>query len=157
MVARGKGPSSAVADLMCHDMAFFADFGIESQRKLPYPLIALRRDKERSHESVSPDRNWDLSLLGDATHSHKGLLDLICRFPSIYTDRLHIAIAGAVLGLEVHLLDGNYGKNAEVFDLSLRENFSKVTLSAWRDINWSDLTGFNPIGHSGYDGGVSHG
>lgn len=156
-VARGAGASAQVAEFACHDMAFFSDFSIAPQQSLPYPLLALRRDKERNAAALTPDRNWDLSLLGNAWSPHRGFLELVARFAVIFTDRLHIAIAGAVLGADVRLLDGNYGKNAEVYEMSLHPTFPTVQLCEWDQVDWNGVIGMNPIGVSGYERGATGG
>lgn len=154
LVSRASGPSGTAADLICHDMAFYLEMPpVPRTDALKYPLICLRRDKERNQASIDPDRNWDVSLLGTAMHDHLGLLKLVDRFEHIYTDRLHVAIAGAMLGKRVVLLDGNYGKNAGVFNLSLKENYSNVQFAEWEEVDWSAVVGTSKIGVPGYAGG----
>lgn len=153
LVARGQGKSLQCADLFCHDMAFAVEVTESSRSLLPYPLIAFRRDKERSSLSISPDRNWDLSLLGDSFTEIGSLLRIVGRFSEVWTDRLHIGIAGALMGARVHLLEGNYGKVEEVFGASIRHRFANVTFHEWVDVDWSSVTGISPIGVSGYPEG----
>lgn len=139
----------------CHDMAFFCEPRASFEDPLPYPLIALRRDKERHHSSIDPDRNLDISLLGNADSAASGFFELVGRFDEIFTDRLHVAIAGAMLGKSVRLLDGNYGKNRGVFDGSLRSNYANVRLLSWEEFKDMEIVGIKPVGEPGYgEGGV---
>lgn len=137
-------------DNFCHDMAFYCRLPEPKEPEIQYPLIAFRRDKERSVRALNPDRNWDVSLLGTAKTSYLEFMGLIDRFPAITTDRLHVAIAGAMLGKQVELLDGNYGKNSGVFRASLCRNFDNVSLMSWAEIQDKSFTGMTPIGVSGY-------
>lgn len=134
----------------CHDMAFYITLPPPLGQSLTYPLIAFRRDKERSVGAINPDRNWDLSLLGTAETNYVELLRIVDRFDNIFTDRLHIGIAGAMLGKEVCLYDGNYGKNEAVYRASLQSQFPKVSLRKWDDPALSEITGIKPIGVPGY-------
>lgn len=134
----------------CHDLALYCQTQVETTKKLPYPLVALRRDKERHRSAISPDRNWDISLLGTADHDSASFFGLVNRFESVITDRLHVGIAAAMLGCKVRLLEGNYGKNHGVFDASLRENFTNVQFCNWNELRHMDFVGRQPIGISGY-------
>lgn len=48
------------------------------------------------------------------------LINLLRRACCVRTDRLHIALPAALLGLPVELLDNNYGKLSAVWDVSIR-------------------------------------
>lgn len=138
--------------MFCHDMAFFLDPVDPGPPTVPFPLLAFRRDKERSRHAPNPDRNWDLSLLGTADHDAQQFLELVSRFPQVYTDRLHVAIAAGLMGREAFLFDGNYGKNAGVHSASILDNFPTVHLVHW-DGNGQldDVIGMKPIGIPGYE------
>jgi exopolysaccharide biosynthesis predicted pyruvyltransferase EpsI len=58
------------------------------------------------------------------------LLRVIMRFSAVRTDRLHVAIAGALLGKRVELYAGSYYKNRAVYDFSLRR-FRNVRFVDW--------------------------
>jgi exopolysaccharide biosynthesis predicted pyruvyltransferase EpsI len=62
--------------------------------------------------------------------SARFLLRAIDRFETIRTDRLHVAIAGAVLGKAVVLYPGSYFKNRAVYDFSLRP-YPNVKFADW--------------------------
>jgi exopolysaccharide biosynthesis predicted pyruvyltransferase EpsI len=146
-----RADDSGVADVsFCHDMAFFCRVPSLPDQRLGQPLIALRRDKERHADAVDPDRNWDLSLLGTADTDPIEFFGIVNRFLTIFTDRLHIAIAGAMLGRKVLLLDGNYRKNEGVFRASLKPYFSRVELMTWQQFRDRGVSGVRREGEPGY-------
>lgn len=126
--------------LHCPDMAFYYDFPTIDP-SLGYPLLAFRRDKERSDDAIAPFRNWDLPLLGNANQEVKTLIGLVAKFKVVYTDRLHIGIIASMLGRNTHLLDGNYRKNVGVFESTLGPNLNNSQL-----ITWDELKTKNPMG-----------
>ena len=134
----------------CPDMAFYLTVPDLKEAIIDYPLLAFRRDKERNSESPILDRNWDLSLLGDSWTSSSILFEIISRFKVIYTDRLHVSIAAAMIGREVKLLDGNYQKNRRVYSASMENNFANVEFIEWLDFSERKIVGRDPIGKSAY-------
>lgn len=97
-------------------------------------LDAWRGDRERHPMRIS-DEQHDLSRLfalrkGPQLFDQRRLsayffLEAVKRFSSVHTDRLHVAIAGALLGKDVRLYGNSYYKNRAVYELSLRR-FPKV-------------------------------
>lgn len=116
----------------CHDMAFYIDAGVDvfTADRL-WRLFAMRLDQERNPESFVPDRNVDLSALGNSYSTVHQFFELVSRFDVVYTDRLHVAIASCMTGRRVHILPGNYGKSAGVFAASLESNYSNVSMMTW--------------------------
>ena len=55
----------------------------------------------------------------------KDLLDVIGQAEVIFTNRLHVGIAGALLGKRVRLYDNSYGKIRDVYHSSLK-NYALV-------------------------------
>jgi exopolysaccharide biosynthesis predicted pyruvyltransferase EpsI len=100
-------------------------------------LNCFRIDAERTEGPV-PDRNVDVSDLvsfGTETESLTVLgaaifLDYIGRFRAVRTNRLHVAIASALLGLDVEFHANNYYKNRAIFEMSLADAFPNVR---WKD------------------------
>lgn len=97
-------------------------------------LQALRTDAEAT-ALVLPPRNFDLSRLfstsGDmseaACRSAIRLLRVaIRRYPAISTNRLHMAVLGAILGRQVIMRDNSYGKNSDIHDHSIKGRFPNV-------------------------------
>ena len=122
----------------CHDMAFFRSYSRQVERPRGVPLLAFRRDRERHREAIQPDRNFDLSLLGDSWADTEPLLDILRQYRVVYTDRLHLALSSAMMGLHVYLVNGNYPKNERVYRASMKWRLRKVKFSSWKDIK-SDL------------------
>lgn len=135
--SRDKSLSSTDA-IYCPDMAFYLDVE-ESTPTMGRPLVCLRRDRERSPKSLDLERNWDISLLGNSAAPAGGFIDIVSRFPLIYTDRLHVAIAGALSGRQVKLLDGSYPKSRRVYHASMADAFPHVSLLSWSDFRRVDL------------------
>jgi len=110
--------------LFDHDLAFALD-GSPWEKAGHDSLYAFRTDEE-SRLKLLPAPNYDISAMGREYH-HSLLLDILSNFNQIYTDRLHVAIAGALLDKQVHLFRNNYHKIQAVYDYSLRR-YPKVKL-----------------------------
>lgn len=138
---------AAVPDAQfCHDMAFFlgcTDFG------LPVGHGAgrlFRRDKERADGTRRVWPNLDISKRGNAMAPVDGFLRKIASFQEVYTDRLHVGIAAALLGRETHLYSNDYFKIRAIYHSSIQGNFPCVayhdsfdpsvipSMSFWRTI-----------------------
>ena len=65
---------------------------------------------------------------GNAQKSSWCFLEMIRCMQEITTDRLHIAIASALLEKPCNLFDNSYGKNAEVYVHSLKYHSSKIKM-----------------------------
>ncbi len=101
-------------------------------------LASWRSDIEASGDRNVPPAN-DISArfsvpfgrgLAALQISAHFLLRAVGRFEAIRTDRLHVAIAGAVLGKAVVLYPGSYFKNRAVYDLSLH-SYPNVRFASW--------------------------
>lgn len=125
----------------------------EEFSKLPQPKIMLRNsifelknifkskqygnffrtDVERSLEII-PDGNADLSKMYEYGTRNKEicfyttarLMRFINQFDEINTDRLHICIAGALLGKKVNFYPNSYFKCKAVYEQSLKEKYTNV-------------------------------
>lgn len=96
-------------------------------------LNAFRRDAERSEIKI-PNDNCDVSevtnhgtynelaLFSSAIH----LLRLVSSCRQLRTNRLHVAIAGALLGKEVLFYPNSYYKNQAVYEFSMKSRFPNV-------------------------------
>lgn len=100
------------------------------------PITAFRSDVESLH-GEPPEENLDLSellMLHDSTGRNaelgvRLLLGCLARHRAVSTDRLHIAIAAGLLGLDVELRANSYFKCAAVWDHSLRARFPNIRWS----------------------------
>jgi exopolysaccharide biosynthesis predicted pyruvyltransferase EpsI len=82
-----------------------------------------------------PADNIDVSaLLGRAVHPESAVrvtagrfLRFLSAFETIHTNRLHVAIAGALLGKTICMYPNRFYKNRAVYEFSLRDRFPNVT------------------------------
>jgi exopolysaccharide biosynthesis predicted pyruvyltransferase EpsI len=112
---------------------------VTGERAVLPRVVALRADKERSTQARNFEFSVDVSLLGDAFSSVLPLFEIINRFERVVSDRLHIAIAGCLLGKDVTLLPGNYPKSQSVFFSSMRDNYPESSFSEWTDFEFWPL------------------
>lgn len=96
-------------------------------------LNCFRIDAERT-DAPLPERNVDVSDLvsfGTDTEALTALgaavfLEYIGRFRIVRTNRLHVAIAAALLGLDVEFFSNNYYKNRAIYEMSIVGRFPRV-------------------------------
>jgi len=96
-------------------------------------LNCFRTDAESSGRLL-PRHNVDLSLVckcGVATpakafYSASRVFRFINSYDTVRTDRLHMAIAGALLGKQVQFYPNSYYKCAAVYSFSMKERFPNV-------------------------------
>lgn len=140
-----------VTALAAHDMAVGLDMAEEpfstvlalragllgsGRRSL---LRAFRTDIEAALQPVHD--TCDLSALAypsmqtiESIHgSSCALLAALACHSALHTDRLHLAIAGGLLGLSVTLFENNYGKIRAVHEASLAARFPNVRLISAED------------------------
>jgi exopolysaccharide biosynthesis predicted pyruvyltransferase EpsI len=102
-------------------------------------LYAFRLDGEKTEIAI-PQGNVDLSEIFSfglesqyaAYFTAYHLLSFLRRFPAVHTNRLHIAVAGALLGMKVYFHDNSYYKCREVYRFSMKEKFPNVM---WCDVS----------------------
>ncbi len=92
-----------------------------------YQLIAMRRDRESSvtgslirglEQKCDNPVSRDVSMEG----SLSDFVSWVANAETVYTDRLHVAIASAILGKDVSLYGNRYHKNRGVWEYSLRDS-----------------------------------
>ena len=105
---------------LAHDCSFAVDVTcwIDAPVTNCGPLFAFRQDAESLYFDL-PRSNRDISREGYAMASLSSLMEAISSYEQIHTDRLHLAIAGALLNREVFLYPNSYFKNRAVFEHSL--------------------------------------
>lgn len=116
--------------IFCHDMAFHLSPEPAKGRSSLKHLSAFRNDGERDRASTQFEdpANRDVSLEGDGFSTSGGFYDRLREYGTVDTDRLHVAIAGAQLGLAVTLYPGAYPKIESVYRSSLEGTFPNVSL-----------------------------
>lgn len=105
---------------------------IRSKIQGQYRKVAflLRTDKEKN-TSISSRMAYDISLVWNSSCAgNKYTPEIVRQFAAafqypdiIVTDRLHAGILALLCGKEVYLLDNDYGKLSEVYQLSLQDKF----------------------------------
>lgn len=114
---------------LTHDLAFAipTDFYRAHWHRGDQPLTAFRTDAERARQDI-PFGNVDLSLLWNGNiwtdpaltlQRCEMLAGLMSGYDRIETDRLHLSILGAALGLSVTLHATARGKTAAVYEHTL--------------------------------------
>lgn len=100
------------------------------------PLLAFRTDGEatanraRSQIDLSALSYPDMQSLASIESAALSLLHMVAPFRRIETDRLHVMIAGALLGVEVAFHDTERGKLSAIHAFSLRDRFPLVQPAA---------------------------
>lgn len=97
--------------VFCHDMALYLQLatklGPGNESAIGY---FMREDKERSHSAFDIGEGYDISLLGSHRSKITPFFQILNGYKKIVTDRMHVAIAGAMLGKEVELYSSDYFK-----------------------------------------------
>lgn len=113
--------------LFCHDMAFFIGSDFVDHHGAGNGIgNFFRTDAESSATRPLPASNVDISLDGHQRTDAAGFFSAINSYSVIHTDRLHVSIAGCLLGKEVHLYGGAYFKNRAVYLSSMRGFFENI-------------------------------
>ncbi len=107
--------------------------GVRRSKQGANVLHCLRTDSERSGIRV-PRRNADISKLFKcggqtpelAARSTRMVLNHLSCYDVIITNRLHVAVAGGLLGKLVRFHANSYHKCASVFEYSIKERFPNV-------------------------------
>ena len=116
--------NSAPDAAFCHDMAFC--LGPLDGGAGHGPGYFFREDSERPKGLTLPAQNVDISKQGKETSPIYGFFQSLAKYETIFTNRLHVAIGGCLLGREVHLFPNSYFKNEAIFHSSLKANFDRV-------------------------------
>lgn len=119
----------------CHDMAFFTKLNIEPPQERVWRIAAMRNDREGLGYADRFELNLDFSMLGDGDYkSVYPLFNILSNFKVISTDRLHLGIVGAMLGMQVNLVPGNYFKVKDIWKSTLCDNYSNVKIKSIEEV-----------------------
>lgn len=107
-----------------------ADF---NDRLASEELYCFRTDGEKTDVTIPPS-NIDLSEVFEfgvetkdvAYLSTREVLSFLSNFKTIHTNRLHMAISGALLGLDVRFYANNYYKCRAVFEQTMKDKYKNV-------------------------------
>ena len=121
--------------LFCHDMALYIATKPDhlttcAGEKVKQIGVFFRQDKESRDIAFARvfAGSRDISAEGDHMSNGDSFIRTVSRHDQIFTDRLHVAIAGCIANCEVRLAPGNYFKIGEVFESSLANIFGKLTI-----------------------------
>ena len=98
-------------------------------------LHAYRRDREATTIVIPPD-NRDISAicrlpgntqtLNGIVNSSAAMLNAIAPYETVKTNRLHVAIASALMGKQTILSRNSYFKNKQIYKYSLKPHFQNI-------------------------------
>lgn len=108
----------------CHDMAFF--IGPLSSTKGAGTGNFFRQDVEAPTDFKFPKNNRDLSAEGTQSSPVMPFFEELAQYTTINTNRLHVAIGGALLGRKVNLHPNSYFKNKAIFKSSLEPHYPNI-------------------------------
>ena len=119
----------------CHDMAFYLT--TKDSDTIPFHSnqgsgvgILMRTDQESriGRDQSLPSRNIDISTLGNHSSNVDQFFRIVSQYEAIVTDRLHVAIAGVILGKKVDLFTGSYFKIRRIYESSIAPYFDSITM-----------------------------
>lgn len=119
----------------CDDMAFYLSL-IPIERVAPsrpssrQPIAFMfRTDNETNNASLATlAGSVDLSTQGNHLSDPAEFLRRLDEYEHIVTDRLHVAVGGAIMGRRVSLLAGSYFKIRAIYLSSMADAFPKVAM-----------------------------
>jgi len=112
--------------IFCHDMAFYLSNIESKEKKQKMNWYFFRTDKESANKIRIPKKNLDISLMWDEHDDIHIFINEIDKYKTIYTDRLHVWIAWALLWKEVNLYSWNYFKIFDIYKSSIKPYFKNV-------------------------------
>lgn len=110
----------------CHDMAFYIGDDFLDKTRGEGTAYFFRTDVESTGKIIIPPGNIDLSDKGRTYTPVEEFFEEINKHDIIYTDRLHIAIAGCLLNKKVHLYQANYFKIRAIYLSSMKDRFENL-------------------------------
>lgn len=112
--------------IFCHDMAFYIGKEFFRSGKGSGVGYFFRTDQESANKIELPSDNNDISLKGNHLSDVTRFFDAVNQVSIVHTDRLHVSIAGCLLGKEVHLYPGSYFKSRAVYMSSMKAYFDNI-------------------------------
>lgn len=103
------------SSILVPDMALYIDeIFIDNEEKYEKGYF-LRGDSESINKIQIPENNFDLSSKGNDMTDVNYFFNYLNEYKEIYTDRLHVCIAGYLLGKKVYFYDNSYNKNKSLY------------------------------------------
>lgn len=117
--------------LFCHDMAFYIDLQFIKNESGVTLGNFFRTDKERHENAAIVEGSIDLSAMGNEKTPIQNFFHILGLHDQIRTDRMHVAIAAAMMGKRVELYNGNYSKIEDLYKASIADNYPNVSMCSW--------------------------
>ncbi len=105
----------------CHDLAFYLT--PQSKENGNGAGYFFRLDAERDKQHSIPKDNFDISRKGNQLSDAYEFISEIDKYEEIFTDRLHVGIAGSLLGKKVNLYSNSYFKTRAIYNSSIESTF----------------------------------
>lgn len=118
------------------DLAFWVD--IESVPGGSGTLFALRTTNGKNQAAKTVKDNRDISSEGNHLSPVEPFFEAIKPFKNVVTDRMHVALAAALLGKRVTCLEGDYHKVRGAFEAHL-SLFPNVEFLDWKNFSEGDF------------------
>ena len=109
-----------------HDMAFYIGSMFYKGSRGSGIGYFYREDKESAGMLELDNTNNDISHKGNHYTPVKDFFSEIDNYETVYTDRLHVAIAAVLLKKKLHWYPGNYFKSEAVYKSSVKEHYESV-------------------------------
>lgn len=118
--------------ITCHDMAFFLQLpSLLKTNSTNTSAALMRNDPERHPSATNLGPGFDLSGMGNHFSQITPFFQILQQFAHVSTDRMHVAIAGAMLGIDVDLYPGNYGKANAVYHHTIQRFYPNVRIQVF--------------------------
>lgn len=135
--------AAAPNSFFCHDMAFYLSICKETLNFPPAcapKALMLREDNESAlNKADIPENNLDLSARGNHMSNGDYFLRQVSKYHEITTDRLHVCIAGALMGRNMNFIFNNYPKSKSIFKSSIQTFLPTVSAVEPKSITQSHL------------------
>ena len=125
---RFESMENVPGSFFCHDMAFYLGRKYQSKKhdKGKGNGFFFRTDPESKFSKRPTKPNQDISAKGNERTNTRRFFRRVGKYKVIFTDRLHVSIAGCLLGKEVHFYPGSYFKNRAVYRSSMEHQFKEI-------------------------------
>ena len=126
------------------DLAFYISNDFLDKYKVKGNGICnlLRCDKEATNIKIPNDNNdlsvtilpkgerrWACDDIDDINRISSIIFEHISKYEIVNTNRLHLAVAGILIGKKVNFYDNNYYKNRAVYEYSIKDKYIDIILN----------------------------
>lgn len=125
---RFESMENVPGSFFCHDMAFYLGrkYQFKKHDRGKRNGFFFRTDPESKFSMKSMKSNQDISAKGNERSDVRRFFRIIGKYEVIFTDRLHVSIAGCLMGKVVHFYPGSYFKNRAVYRSSMEFQFKRI-------------------------------